>query len=232
MKVVILAAGLGSRLDDSEHHQPKTLTKLANGKTILQQQLDALSQHSISQDQIFVVVGYQKEVIIDAFPGLTYVINPDYEKENTAKSLLRALKKIEEDVLWLNGDVVFHSKIVGDIFRKNRTSMIVNTASVGEEEVKYRTDGAGKILEVSKKVENPEGEALGINFFKRAQLPLFRTNLEQCALKDYFEKGIELGIQQGQSVWAIPVEQDDCAEIDFPADLQRANRLLKSWNKA
>jgi L-glutamine-phosphate cytidylyltransferase len=229
MKVVILAAGLGSRLDNSENHQPKTLTKLANGKSILEYQIEALAANSILPEQIFVVVGYQKEAIIDAFPDLTFVYNPDFEKENTAKSLLRALTRIEEDVLWLNGDVVFHPKVIGEIFRGNRTSMIVNTARVGEEEVKYRATEEGKILEVSKKVIEPQGEALGINFFKRAQLPLFRKNLEQCSLKDYFEKGIEVGIQQGQSVWAIPVEQDDCAEIDFPADLERANRLVKKF---
>jgi choline kinase len=230
MKAVILAAGLGSRLDESENHQPKTLTKLANGKSILELQLEALSAY-ISLDQVIVIVGYQKEAIMNAFPDLMYIYNSNYDKENTAKSLLRAIKKIEEDLLWLNGDVIFNPKILNELFEFNKTAMVVNTARVGEEEVKYRTDPQGKILEVSKQVQEPQGEALGINFFKRAHLFLLKTNLEQCQPSDYFEKGIELCIQQGLPVWGLPIGNEDCAEIDFPGDLHKANRLLKTWNK-
>ena|SRR5436190_1103530 len=110
MKVVILAAGIGSRLDGTQAHRPKALTQLINGKSILQFQLDALSAY-LSLDQVFIIVGYQKEVIMSAFPDLMYIYNPLFERENTAKSLLRALKKIDEDVLWLNGDVVFRPSI-------------------------------------------------------------------------------------------------------------------------
>ncbi len=228
MKVVILAAGIGSRLDGSHDHIPKALTRLANHKSILQYQLDALACH-LSLNQVIVVVGYHKEQIMAAFPDLMYVFNPLYAQENTAKSLLRAFKKIEEDVLWLNGDVVFHPSILKPLLDADRTAMIVNRTGVGEEEVKYRTDGEERILEVSKQVKLGEGEALGINFFKREDLSLLKENLERCQPKDYFEKGIEQGIQQGQIVWTSLIDAKECAEIDFPEDLVRANQLLEQW---
>lgn len=228
MKVVILAAGIGSRLDGSHDHLPKALTRLGNHKSILQHQLDALSNY-LSLDQVIVVVGYHKEQIMAAFPDLMYVFNPHYAEENTAKSLLRAFKKIDEDVLWLNGDVVFHPSILKPLLDADRTAMIVNRTGVAEEEVKYRTDGKERILEVSKQVESGEGEALGINFFKKADLTLLKDNLERCQPKDYFEKGIEQGIQQGQVIWGSLIESEECAEIDFPEDLVRANQLLKNW---
>src|SRR5205807_758171 len=99
------------------------------------------------------------------------------------------------------------------------------------EEVKYRTNAQGQILEVSKIVQHPQGEALGINFFTRKDIPLLRQQLDRCHPSDYFEKAIEEGIKQGLSVWAIPIALSDCVEIDFPADLMKANQLLKSWNK-
>lgn len=228
MKAVILAAGLGSRLDSSDEHDPKALTRLDNGKTLLGFQLDALAPY-LPLDQVFLVVGYQKEKIMEAFPDLTYIYNPLFKEENTAKSLLRALKKIDDDVLWLNGDVVFRNCIVGRLMQMKRTAMIVNQASVGEEEVKYRTDDQGRILEVSKQVLQPEGEALGINFFTKKDLGKLKECLAACLVKDYFEKGIEYGIQEGQEVWSCVVEAADCAEIDFPEDLVRANQLLKQW---
>lgn len=226
MKVVILAAGKGSRLGDI--NLPKPLTLLATGQSILENQLDTL-QRFISLDQIIVVVGYHKEKIMEHFPDLMFVYSPHFARENTAKSLIRALKKIDEDVLWLNGDVVMHPSVIESVLRESKTSMVVNVGTVGEEEVKYRLDDEGRIAEVSKNVLQAKGEALGINFWEREDLAILRKNLENCSDSDYFERGIELCIEQGMSVWSIPVAQSLCTEIDFPEDLEKANQMLRQW---
>jgi choline kinase len=228
MKVVILAAGKGSRLGGN--HLPKPLARLASGKTILGHQLESLS-HYVSMDSILIVVGYHKEEIMEQFPGFLFVYNPNFAQENTAKSLLKALNKIEDDVLWINGDVVFHHSIIASILNISKTSMVVNVGPVGEEEVKYRQDQLGCITEVSKTVLHPRGEALGINYCSEDDLVQFRASLEHCAEHDYFERGLELCIQQGMSVWSIPVETHLCTEIDFPQDLERADILIQKWTK-
>lgn len=231
MKVVILAAGKGSRLGAGT--LPKPLTQLADGESILSHQLEGLSRY-ISLDKVIIVVGYRKEEIMEKFPDLLYVYNPDFAKENTSKSLLRALKKCDEDVLWLNGDVVFHPSILKSLFDQPKTGMVVNVGKVGEEEVKYQQDQNGRILEVSKAVVQPQGEALGINYVVRNDMEAFCNQLEQCAPSDYFEKGIEKCIEEGMAVWSFPVENSLCTEVDFPEDLERANIMLSSaaWNKA
>lgn len=225
MKVIILAAGMGTRLDSSENHAPKPLTKLSDGITLLSHQLSGLAPY-LSLDNVIVVVGYHKEDIINSFPHLQYVNNLDFAKENTSKSLLKALEHIHEDVLWLNGDVLFNPSIIQQILLKNQTCMVVNKAQVGEEEVKYRTNDMGHIIEVSKQVKNGEGEALGINFFKKQDLSLLKKHLASCQPNDYFEKGIEESIKEGLKVIPIVVGIDDCVEIDFPEDLAKANKLL------
>ncbi len=226
MKVVILAAGKGSRLGNVE--VPKPLTLLDSKKSLLELQLFNLSSY-ISLDDIFIVVGFHKEMIMEKFPDSLFVFNPSFAKENTSKSLLRALKKINDDVLWINGDVVFHPSIVLDIIGFNQTCMVVNVGSVGEEEVKYRCDFQGIILEVSKNVSKPQGEALGINFIKAKDLPLLIQGLQQCDPTDYFERGVELAIEQGLIVWSLPIRTELCTEVDFPEDLTRANSLIKKW---
>lgn len=228
MKIVILAAGLGSRLDSSEEHIPKALTTLGQDKSILHYQLEAFASY-FSLDDIFIVVGYRKEVMMDAFPELIYIYNPLFAQENTAKSLERALKKIDDDVLWINGDVAFRPALLEKIIQANRTAIVVNKAPVQEEEIKYRLNDRGQIQELSKQVLTPEGEAVGICFFKKADLPLLKKNLAECQSTDYFEKAIELGIQQGQIVWPLFIHAEDCIEIDFPADLLHAKELLKQW---
>lgn len=223
MKVVILAAGRGKRF--RALHLPKPLTCLSNGQSILQTQLHTISKF-LSLDDVLIVVGYHKEKIMEQFPDLLYVYSPNFAQENTSKSLLRALRKIDDDVLWMNGDVVFHPSVLEAIINFRKTSMIVNVAQVGDEEVRYRTDANGKILEVSKTVSQPQGEALGINFFSRQDLPILKQNLDKCADNDYFERGIELSIADGVDVWSIPVKFHLCAEVDFPEDLEKANKIL------
>src|SRR6185436_1074097 len=101
LKAVILAAGMGSRLG---RPHPKPLTKLVNGKTIMAQQIENLTQY-IDLHQIAVIVGFKMELIMEEFPDLTFVYNPDFDTSNTSKSLLRGLRKCQgDDVVWLNGD--------------------------------------------------------------------------------------------------------------------------------
>jgi choline kinase len=230
-KVIILAAGMGSRLGGGVD-QLKPLTRLAAGKSILEHQLEAISQY-ISLDRVIVVVGYHKEKIMEHFPDLLYVYSPNFSVENTSKSLLRALKKCDDDVLWLNGDVVFHSAILKKIFDDPKTGMIVNTGKVDEEGVKYCQDEKGRIVAVSKNIPAhlppPQGEALGINYCSKRNLDQLTRSLIKCAPKDYFERGIELCIEEGMTVWSIPVDSSLCTEVDFPSDLERANEMIKRW---
>ena len=55
MKAIILAAGIGSRLGNSD---PKPLTKLKNGESILYRQVEYLSEY-IGINNIITIVGYK-----------------------------------------------------------------------------------------------------------------------------------------------------------------------------
>ncbi|MDG2350242.1 MAG: NTP transferase domain-containing protein [Flavobacteriaceae bacterium] len=108
MKIIILAAGIGSRLGNPF---PKPLTPLKNGKSIMKMQVENMTSR-YDVDDINVVVGFKKDLIMERFPELTYVYNPFFDQTNTSKSLLRALKKYKDkSVLWINGDVVFDKHI-------------------------------------------------------------------------------------------------------------------------
>ena len=163
-QIVILAAGMGSRLGRS---LPKPLTELNDGRTIMQQQFDNIHQAFGNDVKVTIVVGYKLEHIIEAFPHASFVYNEQYDQTNTSKSLLRALQASKDGgVLWMNGDVVFDPEALvraGDLVAA--TSFVsINTAKVCDEEVKYTTDAEGFIDELSKTVTGGLGEAVGINF--------------------------------------------------------------------
>ena len=231
MNVVILAAGLGTRLG---RPHPKPLTPLADGRSILRQQLDHLRGYFGPQVRITIVVGFKLGLIMEAAAGdASFVYNELYDQTNTSKSLLKALRLAPPGgVLWLNGDVVFVPGLL-DALRPHldadRTFVAVNTDSVAEEEVKYTLDGDGYVKELSKQVSGALGEAVGINYVAAADRDTLVAHLDRCADSDYFERGIETAIAEGgMRVVAVDISGYGCVEVDFEPDLERANRLGSS----
>ena len=214
MNTVILAAGKGSRLDMA---MPKAMVEIEAGLTILDIQLQNLTRH-IPLQNISVVVGFMKEKVQASHPELHYICNEYYDTTNTGKSLLRALEELgtDEDILWLNGDVVFDAELIPRLLEQQKC---------GEEEVKYNTCPDGCIAELSKAVLRPEGEALGINIIKTPHVSLFKKHLTAIGEQDYFEKALENMITH-DATKIIPVNAGDlfCHEIDFPEDLQHVRK--------
>ena len=181
-------------------------------------------------DDINVVVGFKKNLIMERFPELTYIYNPFFDRTNTSKSLLRALKKNKDkSVLWFNGDVVFDVKlldILNEFIAKNESFVAVNTSKVGEEEVKY-TLKDGYIEALSKTVRNGLGEAVGINFISSNDVKTLINRLEDCGNNDYFERGMEMAIEKDNlKVNAVDISKFNCMEIDFVEDLNEVNKSL------
>ncbi len=227
MKIVILAAGIGSRLGNPF---PKPLTPLVNGKSIMKMQVDNLVAN-YNVDDINVVIGFKKDLIMERFPELTYIYNAFFDRTNTSKSLLKALKKNrDKSVLWLNGDVVFDAKllaILNPFMEKQQSFVAVNTSKVDEEEVKYTLKDKF-IDKLSKSVKNGLGEAVGINFISSNDIASLILRLEECDDNDYFERGLELAIEKdGLQLSAVDISAYDCMEVDFKEDLEDANNMFQ-----
>ena len=227
-QIVILAAGMGSRLGRS---LPKPLTELADGRTIMGQQFDNIRHAFGNAAKVTVVVGYKLEHIIEAFPEASFVYNEQYDQTNTSKSLMRALQaSAPGGVLWMNGDVVFDPTALERAARlvaRDQSFVSVNTARVADEEVKYTTDAEGYIRELSKTVKNGLGEAVGINYVSGSAKAALTRQLARVDDQDYFERGIELAIEQDRML-VEPIDISDlyAVEIDFAEDLERANLFV------
>ena len=228
LQVVILAAGMGTRLGKP---WPKPLTPLADGRSIMAQQLENVEKVFGQEARVTIVVGFKMEMIMEAHPNVSFVYNEVYDQTNTSKSLLKALRASQESgVLWLNGDVVFDSRVLERVqsrMREEKSFICVNTSATSEEEIKYTVDGNGNINSLSKQVKNALGEAVGINFIGSNEKSTVITYLEECADNDYFERGLELAIEKA-GIKLEPVDISDlfAVEVDFQADLERANKGL------
>lgn len=130
----------------------------------------------------------------------------------------------------MNGDVVFDPSLLArcrPVVESDTSFICVNTAAVGDEEVKYTVDGSGRVALLSKQVPNALGEAVGINYVSGADKAMLITRLAECDDGDYFERGIELAIEKdGMAVTPIDISDLFAVEVDFEEDLSRANAHL------
>jgi choline kinase len=224
VQVVVLAAGFGSRLGMPF---PKPLTPLVSGRTIMARQLDGVRAVFGADVPVIVVVGFKLDLIMEAHPDVLYAYNERYDQTNTAKSLLRALRLAGPGgVLWLNGDVVFDPAILQAVapqIAAGESFVCVNTAAVGEEEIKYTVAEDGSVLELSKQVRDGLGESVGINLIAGRDKAGLIKRLDECDEHDYFERAMELAIEH-DGLRLTPVDISDlfAVEVDFAEDLERA----------
>ncbi|WP_084590880.1 NTP transferase domain-containing protein [Desulfonatronovibrio magnus] len=226
MKAVILAAGVGSRLG---RPFPKCLTQMPGGEPILGRQIRIFREAGISE--IIVVVGFKKTLIMEQYPEALYKYNPFYYITNTSKSLLCALENVYEDVVWVNGDVVFDPQVVRDVVGSPYNTVAVDRKKCGQEEVKYTENEQGFIDSISKEVKNPLGEAVGVNKIQKNDIQKFIRALKHCHDDDYFEKGMELAMSEGIRFKALDISNYRCIEVDFEDDLIQAKNMFNQSEK-
>lgn len=118
-RAIILAAGIGKRMQPVTLQTPKPLVKV-NGKRIIDTVIDALYQNEITE--IYIVVGYLKEqfsVLNEKYQGLHFIENPFYNTCNNISSLYVARDYLENAII-LDGDqLIFQPSILITEFEKS-----------------------------------------------------------------------------------------------------------------
>ena len=118
MQAVILAAGQGTRLRPFTNKCPKPLVNV-QGKPMLHYQLEAL--HGAGVRECVIVVGCCADLVRDAIGArfgnvaISYVENEIYDRTNNIYSLWLARRSIVDDILLLEGDLVFEPGLLLDL---------------------------------------------------------------------------------------------------------------------
>ena len=246
MKVIILAAGMGSRLMPLTNDRPKCMVKLLDD-TLIERQIKIF--HSYDINDITIVTGYKNEVI--DMPNVNYVNNPNYETTNMNESLFCALKPSNSSVLVTYGDIVFEPKIVQqmlEITNDIRLAVRINWKEYYQNRTMHPLSEAenvlienGRILEtrknISKALENQQiGEFLGIMMLSSEQIKILlerysdlkknhtgtfhgSSSLSNAYITDMIQDMIDYGVNVN------PVfTEGKWFEIDTPEDLKNAEK--------
>ena len=239
MRAIILAAGRGSRLQQTADRQlPKCLLTFG-GRSLLERHLRLLEAAGV--EEIVLALGFRHELIeaeltrLARRPGTEIVLNPQYELGSmlTVHAATGPLTR-GGDVLLMDADVLYHEGIMAALTAGrgpvNRL-LIDRDFEAGEEPVKVCVR-AGVPIELRKKLEpgleyDVMGESVGFfRFDERAARRLAAIVEDHVASSrahlPHEEAVRDLLRERSQSFEVCDVTGMPWIEIDFPADVTRA----------
>ena len=125
MKVLILAAGRGTRISRYLSGKPKCTVDIGGGQCLIEYTIDLL--HSRGIQDIGIVLGYEAQVIREvlADKGVSFFYNPFYDVTNSIASAWFAKEFLTgDDLLIMNGDVYLEEKLLDRILAQGRSPVM------------------------------------------------------------------------------------------------------------
>lgn len=174
MKVIVLAAGRGSRLGERTKDRPKCMCELG-GKTLLQRCLESLEQAGIARSDIGIVTGYRSEMF--DVPGVTFFHNENWENTNMFCSLLEAEEWLcQEPCVVCYSDIVFSPQAIDALAHTEAPLALTYYTGFWElwcarmedplsDLETFKLDASGKLTEIGKKPQSKsdiQGQYMGL----------------------------------------------------------------------
>ena len=243
MKAIILSAGQGSRLGHLVDNGPKCLIDF-NGRTLLDRQLDTLEANGV--DEAVVVTGFHDELVEQATarrsggPRVRTVFNPFYKVADNTGSLFMAREALEGDCLVWNGDTLVSKALMAKVVGNDRGGICVTidrkADGYDDDDMKV-VEGQGRLKAIGKRLkEGVNGESIGLLAFRSGGAERFREAIERAMRSPegttiWYLRVIH-HLAQASEVFTLDVDGEEWGEVDFPADVTRANELTSRWDAA
>ena len=188
-KVIVIAAGMGSRLHPLTDDRPKCMLEFG-GKTLLQRQLEAYAECGVHN--IAAVRGYQAGKI--NYDGIRYHENPDYENNNILNSLFYAESELEGHVIVSYSDILFESHVVNRLLQSTHDISIVvdidwreyyvdRKDHLIEEAENVIFDANNNVVEIGKiltRKQDVHGEFIGMMKLSPRGAEIFKRHFHRC----------------------------------------------------
>lgn len=238
MKAVILSAGQGSRLLPLTEDCPKCLLPI-NSARLIELQIRSLMACGITD--VAVVVGF-RAATVELFlrmlrrTGLVIrtLFNPFFNVADNLASCWIARGEMDQDFVLLNGDTLFEPAVLESLLSAPSapvTLAIDRKEAYDSDDMKVRVQG-DRLVEVGKTLssEQVDGESIGMMRFLGEGPRRFAGVLDEImhtpnGISWWYLKAI--GVLAGQGlVQTHSIEGLTWGEVDFPADLERAQKLF------
>lgn len=234
MIALLLNSGVGRRMGDLTVNQPKCMTPIGAGYTIISRQLTLLAAHGVT-DIVITTGPFEEELKahIDSLHlpiSVIYVPNPRYAQTNYIYSMLLAKDVLKDDILLLHGDLVVEDGVYAELIAAEHSAMAVDrTLSLPEKDFKARVT-EGKVVEVSISIFDENCFACQPAYkWRQQEFARWMAAIEEfCAAGTtnvYAENAFNA--QNGAiPLFPLWLEGRLCHEIDTPEDLTTVSALF------
>ncbi len=235
MKAIILAAGKGKRIGSITDKKPKALLKV-NNKPILAYQIDALIKNGITE--IIICIGYLYKIIEEFckknYPHISikFIYNKRYEFTNNMYSFYLAREYLDEDIILMNGDVVFDERIIKKIIETPGNLVPAEKNAYNEESMKIKLDKEGCIIDIAKTITDGYGCSIDIYKFLKEDVEKIKDEMiriiEKENIGDVWTEIMLQNLFNKKEILAKPLDIEDMkwCEIDNIEDLNKAELMF------
>ncbi len=232
-QAVILAAGMGSRLETMGREAPKGFIRIGE-RPIIEESLDALWRARI--ERVVVVTGHLNGFYDDLaaqYPGRVETVhNPLYADSGSMYSLSLVREMVQGDLLLLESDLIYESRAITALmeFPRDDAILVSGTTNAGDEV--YVTGKDGCITGMSKNMLDKRevvGELVGIS---KISEPLYQEMLASAkkrfsaSLHIDYETDCLVAVAAGRPIPYLLLDDLLWTEIDDASQLQRAVELI------
>ena len=186
--VVILAAGIGSRLRPFTDTTPKSLVQVS-GVPLLERLVKQIISHG-DDHKITVVAGYLCEQIIASMNNfektVNVIVNKEYDNTNNMESCRLALEATKyTDCVIVNADCIYDDYIVNSMLDSEISCIAIDSSEYFEENMKVKLGGAN-VNEISKALLDVENVFTSIDIYS-----FIKSDVDELlnVMNGYFNSG-------------------------------------------
>ncbi|MCP4622360.1 MAG: phosphocholine cytidylyltransferase family protein [bacterium] len=239
MQAVILAAGVGTRLNREKNALPKGLIEIG-GKPLLEHSLEALSSNGIID--LIMVVGFEHEKIRNWFGSrfrnlkIEYVLNENYAASGSMYSFALVQDFIEDEIILLESDLIYEPRAIHRLLNTDFKNCILVTALSGSgDEVFICANGKKEITDLGKEIalnrrKHAIGELAGISRYESDFLDfVFKKSRNDIAAGNFgyhYESVVFETSKSTGPVYALLADDLVWYEIDTEKDLTKAREQI------
>lgn len=235
MKALIVNSGMGVRMGDYTSSHPKCMTLISEEDTILSRQLKQLKGAGITD--VIITTGYFNEVLKDYCYELnlglnyTFVYNKDYKKTNYIYSIYLAREYLDDDIIFMHGDLVFDDLVLEKALSYGHSCMAVSsTVDLPEKDFKAVIHN-GKITKVGIEFFDHAVAAQPLYYIKKEDWKIWLDSIilycEKGQVSCYAENALN-DVSDFCNIYPMDVKDLLCNEIDTPSDLETVTEKLKA----